>query len=148
MTTTLEKPEARAGCAPLGGSVRELECDTAAREATIDGLIGLLLLRHSSLLTISADHPHKDAIKSARDSAQAELKWRMLSTVGLLDWWDKHPEYIVGHAPSGDWSGFDKQGHTCYAPTTHAALAKLQEMHASLQAQNGEVSHRSGPVAT
>ncbi len=141
MQTDIQQPERPAGLAPTACSVRALECDTAAREATIDGLIGLLLLRHSSLLTISADHPHKDAIKSARDSAQAELKWRMLSTVGLLDWWDKHPEYIVGHAPSGDWSGFDKQGHTCYAPTTHDALAKLQEMHANLQAQNDKSSN-------
>lgn len=55
---------------------RALESDVAAREADINGLVGLLLLRQSSLLTISADHPHKDVIEQARDSAKRELLWR------------------------------------------------------------------------
>ncbi len=112
---------------------KALECDAAAREADISELIELLLLRHSSLLKINDDHPHKDAILKARDSAKSELRWRLLSTIGLLDWWDRHPAYTVGFAPSGSWAAFDKQGHTCYAPTSHQCLSKLQAMHSDLK---------------
>jgi hypothetical protein len=120
---------------------RAMESDTAAREADIDGLINLLLFRHSSLFTFSSDHPHEEIIimRQARDSAQAELKWRMLSTVGLLDWWDKHPQYIVGFAPSGDWAAFNAEHKTCYAPTTHDCLLKLQTMHNDLEARGLKV---------
>lgn len=57
--------------------MRAPESDTAARSSTFDELIGLLLLRQSSLLGLTPDHPHRDAIRQARDNAQAEMKWRV-----------------------------------------------------------------------
>jgi hypothetical protein len=123
---------------------RAPDCDTAAREATIDGLITLLLLRHSALLGVSGDHPHREIIRQARDNAQAELKWRMLSTVGLLDWWNEHRQYTVGFAPSGDWAGFNREHKTCYAPTVHECIAKLQVMHKSLARRDGASGQRKG----
>lgn len=109
-----------------------LESDFAARKVGISQLITMLLLRHSAFLKIDANHPHREIIQQARDSAQAELEWRMLSTVGLLDWWDEHPQYIVGQSTSGDFMGFDRENHTAYAGTTHEVLSKLQRMHNDL----------------
>lgn len=121
---------------PMSNRDRAMESDTQAQKATIDELINLLLLRHSVLMKIADQnppHPHAETIKQARDSAHAELRWRMLSTVGLLDWWDAHRQYVIGFAPSGQWSGFDKQLHTCYADTTHDCLQMLQVMDKDLQ---------------
>ena len=48
----------------------------------------------------------------------------------LLDFLDEHKQYIVGFAPSGDWSAFDiaRKG-TCYGKTIRDCLTQLQLMH-------------------
>lgn len=61
--------------------MRALESDTEARNANADGLVTLLLLRHSALLKVTADHPHRDIIQQARDSAQREIVWRIYQVV-------------------------------------------------------------------
>lgn len=48
----------------------------------------------------------------------------------LLDFWEAHPQYVVGFAPSGDWSAFDPvAGVTCYSPTLRGCIEKMKEMH-------------------
>lgn len=59
------------------GIARAPQADSVARSASNCDLVGLLLLRHSSLLKIGDDHPHKQAIKQARDNAQSEVLWRL-----------------------------------------------------------------------
>lgn len=58
--------------------------DTACREADMDGLITLLLLRHSALLKISDGHPHLAVITQARNNACNELKWRIWQYEGTI----------------------------------------------------------------
>ena len=49
----------------------------------------------------------------------------------LLDFLEKHNEYIVGFAPSGNWSIFNVSGKTCYGSTLRKCLLQLQVMHKS-----------------
>ena len=50
----------------------------------------------------------------------------------LLDFLDSHKQYIIGHAPSGDWSAFTVNGDTCYGSTLRDCLLELQAMHKDL----------------
>jgi len=54
--------------------------DTEAMEAGFSSLIGLLLLRQSSLVGLPIDHPHREVIEMARDSASREIEFRLASS--------------------------------------------------------------------
>lgn len=57
-----------------------------------------------------------------------------LDDSGLLDFLDNHKQYIIGFAPSGDWSAFDAHRHTCYGSTLRECLKMLIVMHNDLTA--------------
>ena len=57
---------------------RAPECDTAAREASIDGLLTFILMRHGAWSSADDSNPHKAIYLEARDNAICELKWRIL----------------------------------------------------------------------
>lgn len=51
----------------------------------------------------------------------------------LLDYWEKHSQYVIGFAPSGDWSAFDyTKNITCYGKTLRECFEKMKEMHESV----------------
>jgi hypothetical protein len=56
---------------------RALDCDTEALNANPALLVALLQLRQGALLHIDPNHPHRDAIQQARDSAYREILWRL-----------------------------------------------------------------------
>lgn len=56
---------------------RAPEVDTVARDANVDGLLTLILLRHSAWEHTSDSNPHKPTYLEARDNAIRELKWRV-----------------------------------------------------------------------
>ncbi len=57
---------------------RAPECDTAARDVCIDGLLTFILMRHYAWESTVADNPHKPVYLEARDNAIRELKWRIM----------------------------------------------------------------------
>lgn len=57
-------------------SERAMTTDTAVRKADLSGVIAFLLLRHGSVLSASADNPHRPVYEAARDSAEREILWR------------------------------------------------------------------------
>jgi hypothetical protein len=65
-------------------NVRANECDEEARSATIDGLLGLVMLRQAILTRIERAHPHFSTIEQARDSAVREVKWRFGKAVRCI----------------------------------------------------------------
>ena len=67
---------AQVSIAPDWNYRRAPECDTAAREANIDGLLTFIILRHSAWDRTPDDNPNKAVYLEARDNAIRELKWR------------------------------------------------------------------------
>lgn len=64
---------------------RALETDTEAREAFDEKLITLLLLRQA--IVNRTEKEHVAAFEAARDSAQAELLWRLNRRTSNQDTW-------------------------------------------------------------
>lgn len=58
---------------------RAPECDTEAREATIDRLIAFILIRHGAWQSAAQDNPRREIYLQARDNAVTELTWRIKS---------------------------------------------------------------------
>ena len=74
--TLTESQSAQVSIAPDWNYRRAPECDTAAREANIDGLLTFIILRHSAWDRTPDDNPNKAVYLEARDNAIRELKWR------------------------------------------------------------------------
>jgi hypothetical protein len=61
----------------------------------------------------------------------------MKSDKELLDFLDSHKQYVLGFAPSGDWSAFDiNSGATCYGKTVRECLETLLVMHKDISQQH------------
>lgn len=64
-----------------------------------------------------------------------ELSDGLCTDTDLLNFLDTHKQYVVGFAPSGDWSAFHvKNRKTCYGKTLRDCLIMLQVMHADIDA--------------
>lgn len=62
-----------------------------------------------------------------------ELSDELYTDTDLLNFLDTHKQYVVGFAPSGDWSAFHvKNRKTCYGKTLRDCLIMLQVMHADI----------------
>lgn len=67
--------------------------------------------------------------------ALSHLSAELGTDTELLDFLDNHTQYVVGFAPSGDWSSFDiNTGKTCYGKTLRDCLKMLQVMHKDISA--------------
>lgn len=106
---------------PATEDVRALESDTVVREGGLNACIVFLLIRHGALQTASADNPHKDIYRQARDSADREIRWRFAQleqrAAGLE---------ALAYAP-GDWAcptcGFVESKRTLHAPTGYVGVS-------------------------
>lgn len=53
----------------------------------------------------------------------------------LLSFLEEHKQYVLGFAPSADWSAFEmRTGKTCYGKTLRECLETLQVMHNDINA--------------
>lgn len=53
----------------------------------------------------------------------------------LLSFLEDHKQYVLGFAPSGDWSAFEMRTRkTCYGKTLRECLEMLQVMHNDINA--------------
>ncbi len=73
---------------------RAPECDTAAREADIDGLLTFILIRQGAWSSASDNNPHKAIYLEARDNAIRELKWRVMELWSENDHRDRHAQRL------------------------------------------------------
>jgi hypothetical protein len=65
---------------------RALESDVVVLNGDDDTVIGLLLLRQATLSMSAQASPHRAIYSAARDSAEAELKWRIRAAKNRQDY--------------------------------------------------------------
>lgn len=52
-----------------------------------------------------------------------------MSDTEIIEWLDSHRQYVLGFAPSGDWSIFNYSGATCYGKTIRECVEQAVIMH-------------------
>lgn len=48
----------------------------------------------------------------------------------MIEFFEENKQYVLGHAPSGDWSVFSQTGgQTCYGKTVRECVEQAKIMH-------------------